>query len=231
MSILSSASRLGESSVAKDTLTYQNSVSVNFPLWKRLFDLVGALLLLAFVAPILMITAIAIAMDGGNIIFYHSRIGVEGRHFRVFKFRSMHIDAEDRLAELLKNDCQARDEWERNHKLRRDPRITAVGRFLRKSSIDEFPQLINVLRGEMSIVGPRPIVQAEVVRYGHYIRQYETVRPGITGLWQVTGRSDVSYRRRVAMDTLYSRKMKNPWVDFKILLMTIPAVLLSRGSY
>jgi exopolysaccharide production protein ExoY len=141
----------------------------------------------------------------------------------------MVVDADERLAAVLAASPEARREWERDHKLREDPRITPFGAFLRRSSLDELPQLFNVLRGEMSIVGPRPIVAKEVIRYGARLAWYCHVRPGITGLWQVSGRNDVAYRRRVAMDILYARN-KTVWLDIKILFLTIPAVLTAKGA-
>jgi lipopolysaccharide/colanic/teichoic acid biosynthesis glycosyltransferase len=142
----------------------------------------------------------------------------------------MYPDAAERLQNILLNDPQARAEWARDHKLRRDPRITPFGRFLRASSLDELPQLFNIIRGEMSVVGPRPIVQAEVVKYGPRFESYRRMRPGLTGLWQVSGRNNVHYRRRVAMDVLYSRR-SSFLLDMKIVAMTLPAVLMSKGSY
>jgi lipopolysaccharide/colanic/teichoic acid biosynthesis glycosyltransferase len=141
----------------------------------------------------------------------------------------MVIDADERLARLLREDHVARDEWARNHKLRNDPRVTRVGRFLRRSSLDELPQLFNVLKGEMSIVGPRPIVEAEIARYGRRIAKYYSVKPGITGIWQVSGRNDVAYRTRVAMDCLYARSVR-PSLYLWLVVATIPAVLSRRGS-
>jgi exopolysaccharide production protein ExoY len=139
-------------------------------------------------------------------------------------------DAETRLAELLVADQAARCEWERDHKLKNDPRITRIGAFLRKSSLDELPQLLNVLAGHMSLVGPRPIVASEIAKYGQHFPAYCSVRPGITGLWQVSGRNDVSYQRRIAMDVAYSRG--NSFALYcKLLAKTIPAVLLRKGSY
>jgi exopolysaccharide production protein ExoY len=205
--------------------------SSGFPMWKRMFDVATASLLLLFLGPLLAIIAILVSLDGGPVIFGHSRIGTNGKLFRVLKFRTMSVDADCRLQELLDRDSLARFEWERTQKLRNDPRITTIGRFLRKSSIDELPQILNVLRGEMSIVGPRPIVQAEAARYGRYIEYYKRARPGITGLWQVNGRNDVSYRTRVALDTLYCRETSNLRTDIKILFLTIPAILFSKGSY
>jgi exopolysaccharide production protein ExoY len=197
----------------------------------RVLDVAIALAVLVFTAPLLVALALTIKLqDGGPALFAHSRIGRGGRTFRCFKFRSMVIDAEARLKALLESDLRARREWEADYKLRKDPRLTPMGDFLRKSSLDELPQLFNVLRGEMSIVGPRPIVQAEVVRYGPAFRHYCSVRPGITGLWQVSGRNDVSYRRRVALDRLYAGS-KNLGTDLRILVLTVPAVLSRNGSY
>jgi lipopolysaccharide/colanic/teichoic acid biosynthesis glycosyltransferase len=142
----------------------------------------------------------------------------------------MLVDSDARLRQLLAESPEARAEWERDHKLRNDPRITALGSFLRRSSLDELPQLFNVLTGEMSLVGPRPIVTAEVKRYGRRFGHYCSVRPGITGLWQVSGRNDVSYRRRVAIDTCYAQRQSLA-LDLRILVATIPSVLLRKGSY
>ena len=142
----------------------------------------------------------------------------------------MGVDAPDRLAAVLAEDPEARACWERDHKLKNDPRITPIGGFLRRSSLDELPQLINVLRGDMSIVGPRPITMVEAERYGRYIVEYVSVAPGITGLWQISGRNDVSYRRRVALDVAFARSRSLP-LYVKIAVMTVPAVLFARGSY
>ena len=187
----------------------------------------GALL---FLAPLMIIISLMVFLhDGGPIFFAHRRVGRGGRSFPCLKFRSMATDAEARLEKLLAADPEAQQEWAASHKLRADPRITRIGDFLRRSSLDELPQLINVLRGEMSLVGPRPVVHAESAHYGHWFESYCSVRPGITGLWQVSGRSDVCYRRRVALDVLYVRR-KSLAMDFGILVQTVPAVLLHRGS-
>jgi|SRR5262245_3198855 len=197
----------------------------------RAMDVTVAFCALLFLLPLMAIIAIVIvAQDGGPVLFAHRRIGFHGRPFYCLKFRSMAIGAEARLAALLAADPIARAEWARDHKLRRDPRVTPFGVFLRRSSLDELPQLFNVLRGEMSIVGPRPIVEAEICRYGRRFRHYCAVRPGITGLWQVSGRTDVDYRARVAMDCLYV-KSKSPWLYVWIIVATIPAVIMRRGSY
>jgi exopolysaccharide production protein ExoY len=197
----------------------------------RALDLTIALGVLIFTLPLLIVVALLVRMqDGGRAVFAHERIGRNGRMFKCLKFRSMVLDADRRLAELLASDPYARAEWDRDHKLKCDPRITRVGAFLRRSSLDELPQLFNVLRGDMSIVGPRPIVTAEISRYGRRFQHYCAVKPGITGLWQVSGRNDVAYRRRVAMDTLYARHKSLAW-DIKLLLLTVPAVLFASGSY
>ncbi len=197
----------------------------------RVLDIACSLAALVFFAPFLIVLVLLVWLgDGASPIFAQRRIGRGGRMFRCFKLRTMVPDAEARLEKLLARDPAAREEWARDQKLRRDPRITPIGRFLRTSSFDELPQLYNVLRGDMSIVGPRPIVDAEKVRYGRYIRDYCSVPPGITGLWQISGRNDVSYRRRVALDVTYARAKSLP-LDLKIIVATIPAVLLRRGSY
>ncbi|MDB5455852.1 MAG: rfbP [Caulobacter sp.] len=207
---------------------------VTAPLGEMAMDATNALialLALLFLLPIIIGVAIAIwSQDPGPVLFAHRRVGRGGKSFYCLKFRSMALDAESRLAELLANDPEAHAEWTRDHKLRNDPRVTPLGAFLRKSSLDELPQLFNVLRGEMSLVGPRPIVDAEISRYGHRFVHYCAVKPGITGLWQVSGRNDVSYRSRVAMDCLYA-KAKSPMLDAWLLAATIPAVLLRKGSY
>ncbi len=197
----------------------------------RFMDVTIAAIALAILLPVIVILCLAIAaQDGGHPIFVHRRIGRGGRTFPCLKLRTMVRDSEDRLHRLLESDPAARAEWAIDQKLRMDPRVTPLGRFLRKSSLDELPQLVNVLVGHMSLVGPRPIVAAEVARYGRYFRFYCAVRPGITGLWQVSGRNDTSYRRRVAMDTVYSRS-RSVGTDISILMRTVPAVLASKGSF
>jgi lipopolysaccharide/colanic/teichoic acid biosynthesis glycosyltransferase len=195
----------------------------------RTLDLAIAILGIAFLLPLFVSVALVLAFQNGPILIGHRRIGLGGHSFKCLKFRSMVIDADERLARLLREDHVARDEWARNHKLRNDPRVTRVGRFLRRSSLDELPQLFNVLKGEMSIVGPRPIVEAEIARYGRRIAKYYSVKPGITGIWQVSGRNDVAYRTRVAMDCLYARSVR-PSLYLWLVVATIPAVLSRRGS-
>jgi lipopolysaccharide/colanic/teichoic acid biosynthesis glycosyltransferase len=199
--------------------------------YARALDVTISLILLVAVAPLMALVGLMVyATNPGPMFFGHVRIGRGGRNFRCFKFRSMVVDAETRLGTLLASDPVAAAEWARDHKLRDDPRITSIGRFLRQTSLDELPQLFNVLRGEMSLVGPRPIVRDEIGKYRRYFREYCEVRPGITGLWQVSGRNDVSYRRRVAMDVAYVRSQSIK-LYLRILILTIPSVLRSRGSY
>jgi exopolysaccharide production protein ExoY len=178
----------------------------------------------------LLTAAVIWVLDPGPVVFRQLRIGAGGRVFRVLKFRTMRTDADAMLARLLAANPVARREWMARQKLEVDPRVTALGNFLRRSSIDELPQLLNVLKGEMSLVGPRPSVPDESDRYGFRLRSYLSVKPGLTGLWQVSGRNNTTYAHRVALDVSYSRKLSLA-LDFKILLATIPAVLASEGCY
>ena len=197
----------------------------------RLFDIIGALTLLMLFAPLLgCITLTYLCGGNSRILFAHKRIGRNGRSFPCLKFRTMVPDAEDRLAHILASDEHRRAEWLADRKMRDDPRVTRIGRFLRKSSFDELPQLINVLRGEMSLVGPRPIVSGEIPLYGRHIGSYCDVRPGLSGLWQVSGRNDVSYRRRVAYDVCYARS-RSLGLYFSILMRTPACLILARGCY
>ncbi len=196
---------------------------------KALFDQAVAALALALLSPLFLVLCALIRLDGGPAFFGHRRIGEGGQRFRCLKFRTMTVDADRVLRELLERDPAARLEWQGTQKLRQDPRVTRIGQVLRKTSLDELPQLLNVLRGEMSLVGPRPIVDAEVARYGDKIAFYYETKPGITGLWQVSGRSNTSYEYRVQVDVWYVRN----WTllhDIAILLKTIPAVLLKEGA-
>ena len=197
---------------------------------KRLFDIATASLLLALLLPLLLAVTALISRDGGKILFGHRRIGAQGRSFKCWKFRSMVPNAESVLREGLDNDPEARAEWERDFKLRNDPRITPVGRFLRSTSLDELPQLLNVLAGEMSLVGPRPIVADEVPRYGAAFHDYTRCRPGITGIWQVSGRNDTGYTQRVRLDQHYARNWSFA-ADLAVLLRTPIAVLRRSGAY
>lgn len=197
----------------------------------HVIDVVLASIMLVFFAPVMIAVALAVYLhDRGPIFFGHSRVGYGGRSFKCLKFRTMVVDSEARLQALLKSDPVARREWELARKLRKDPRVTWLGQFLRVSSLDELPQLFNVLRGEMSLVGPRPIVKDESVYYGRRMSAYCATRPGITGLWQISGRNDTTYRRRVAMDVMYVRR-RCVALYLKILVGTVPAVLLKSGAY
>ena len=197
---------------------------------KRAFDVVAATALLIVIAPVMLAIAAAIKLDGGTIIYRHNRIGLGGRPFLCFKFRTMVQDADRCLAAYLETNAQAAAEWAHRRKLSKDPRVTRIGAILRKTSLDELPQLFNVIRGEMSLVGPRPVVQAELDQhYGGAAAAYMSCRPGLTGLWQVSGRSDTCYETRVALDTRYVRE----WSllgDIKILAKTLPAVVARRGA-
>ena len=167
-------------------------------LGKRVFDLIAALFLLVFSLPLMAMVGVLVAMDGGSVFYKGLRIGRHGAPFKCLKFRTMISDAECCLEEYLSYHPDALEQWNREQKLATDPRITSVGRFLRSSSLDELPQLINVIKGEMSLVGPRPITRPELERYGPAASLYKSVRPGMTGLWQISGRNEVSYATRVA---------------------------------
>lgn len=199
-------------------------------LLKRVFDLAAAVLLLLLCALPWLLIAARIRKDGGPAMFAHQRVGQSGRMFPCFKFRTMHVDAEEQLRELLARDPGAREEWDREFKLRNDPRITPIGQFLRRTSLDELPQLFNVIRGEMSLVGPRPIIQAELARYGDDVDYFLMVRPGMTGLWQVSGRNDVDYDTRVYLDTWYVKNW-SLWYDIAILFKTVRVVFGRKGAY
>jgi exopolysaccharide production protein ExoY len=199
---------------------------------KRALDLVIAIALLIFVSPLMIALAIAIRLqDGGPALFRQARVGCGGKAFTCYKFRTMVQDADARLDHILATDPVAAAEWAATQKLRNDPRILGwVGRFLRVTSLDELPQLFNIIRGDMSVVGPRPIVRSEVPRYSSLYHYYKSVRPGVTGLWQISGRNNTSYRRRICLDAAYARR----WcvaLDLWILWRTIPAVLFRRGAY
>ena len=197
---------------------------------KRAFDCTAAMFLLILLLPFFALVGCLIAIaDRGNVFFGHARIGRGGTVFICLKFRTMFHDAEARLQALLAADPRRAAEWALHRKLDRDPRITPIGRFLRATSLDELPQLINVLRGEMSIVGPRPVTAEELLRYGSCARAYKSVRPGITGLWQVSGRNTVSYGDRVRLDQRYAQEW-GVWTDLLLVLRTPYAVLSQRGA-
>jgi len=198
---------------------------------KRIFDLIATVSGGLLILPILLVLAILVGVDNkGRVIFAHRRVGQNGKLFPCYKFQSMVPDAQERLEEYLTKNPEARKEWEESFKLTNDPRVTKLGAFLRKTSLDELPQLWNVLMGDMSLVGPRPIVTKEVERYGDYIREYYMVPPGITGMWQVNGRSDTTYEERVAMDTWYVRNW-SVWIDLVYLFKTVKTVFTGKGAY
>jgi len=202
-----------------------------FPIAKRALDIFGAAVGLVLLAPFFLIVALMVRADGGPAFFAHQRVGRGGKLFGCLKFRSMVVDSQARLEALLASDPAARAEWDATRKLKNDPRITRIGRFLRSTSLDELPQLINVLRGEMSLVGPRPVLEAELDRYyGASAAHYMAVRPGITGLWQVSGRSETTYESRVALDVSYVSR-PSFMADIAILLRTPLAVLSRRGAH
>lgn len=201
------------------------------PRLMRGFDIAVSAVAIVLLLPFMIaIYALVRFTSAGPGVFAQKRVGREGELFPCLKFRSMVVDAQEQLDKLLAESPEARLEWERDQKLRNDPRVTVVGNFLRKTSLDELPQLFNVLAGQMSIVGPRPIVQNEIVRYGDRFAAYCSVRPGLTGLWQMSGRNDVSYAMRVRLDTLYVRR-QSVLLDVAICLRTVPALLNSRGCY
>ena len=197
---------------------------------KRVFDVFSAFCGLALLAPILLTVALLITLsDRGPALYGHRRVGRQGRTFLCWKFRSMVRNGDAVLAQYLAQNPAAEREWRETQKLAHDPRVTAIGRFLRKTSIDELPQLWNVLVGQMSVIGPRPITRAELDRYGKDRRYYLLVRPGITGLWQVSGRNSTTYDRRIAIDRTYLENWSYSQ-DFMILWKTVPAVLKSEGA-
>ena len=197
---------------------------------KRIVDIVLALGGIILLAPLLVICYVAVVLSSpGPALFRHKRGGFNGRKFECLKFRTMVPDAAERLQALLASDPAAAAEWAATRKLQNDPRVTAIGAILRKSSLDELPQLFNVLRGEMSIVGPRPVTEEELERYSTSVGAYLSCRPGITGLWQVSGRSTTSYEKRVACDAYYAHNWSMV-LDAKIIVVTIPALLSTDGA-
>ena len=198
---------------------------------KRTFDIAASALGLIIASPVMLLTAVLIKTnDGGPAIYKQKRIGKDGKEFTIYKFRSMHIDADARLAEMLKSDPAVAEEYARNAKLKDDPRITKVGKFIRKSSIDELPQLLNILKGEMSIVGPRPLVNGELSEHGGNGAIYQSVRPGITGWWACNGRSDVEeYEDRLKLEYYYVENCGIS-LDVKCIVKTIAAVCGAKGA-
>lgn len=197
---------------------------------KRIMDVLGSLGIIILLSPVLLYLYFSVKKDGGNAIYGHPRIGRNGKIFKCLKFRSMVVNSKEVLDELLRTDPEARAEWEKDFKLKNDPRITKIGAFIRKTSLDELPQLFNVLKGEMSLVGPRPIVADELERYQDDVEYYLMAKPGMTGLWQVSGRNDVDYNTRVYFDSWYVKNW-SLWNDIAILFKTVNVVLKKDGAY
>jgi len=215
-----------------DTVLLKLQNNINNPrarVIKRAFDIIAAIFALLLLSPVMLCLYFIVGRDGGNPIYAHRRVGKNGNTFDCLKFRSMIVNSDEVLKQHLSENPAARAEWMQSHKLSNDPRITSIGRFMRESSLDELPQLLNVLRGEMSIVGPRPIVTEEQSKYGEYLPYYLEMVPGITGLWQTSGRSNTSYRERVLLDVWYSRNW-SIWHDLVIILRTVPALINSLGA-
>ncbi len=209
----------------------QNLLKPSNLLLKRVTDLIlamtGGLLLL----PVFALIALFVALDSKGPVFYaHKRLGRYGRPMRILKFRTMHQNADKLLADILENDPEAREEWEASFKLRKDPRVTRVGRILRKTSLDELPQLWNVIKGDMSLVGPRPIIEAEVEKYGDDYELFSSVKPGVSGLWQISGRSETDYVERVSLDSSYIQSWSF-WLDLYIIFRTVAVVFEGKGAY
>ena len=198
---------------------------------KRFMDLsvviIGGIILLPF---FMIITLLVKISSQGTVLYKHKRIGKDGEYFTAYKFRSMFSNSDELFKELIENDPDLKKEWEANFKLRNDPRVTKIGKFLRRTSFDEFPQIINILKGEMSLVGPRPITNAEVEKYGEDYQRIFSVKPGLTGLWQISGRSDSDYEERVSYDTYYLQSW-SVWLDIWVLLKTFGVVFKGKGAY
>ena len=198
---------------------------------KRAIDVVVTSAALIFAFPLFAFLAALVKLTSSGPMFYgHKRLGLQGLPFLAWKFRTMYSNGDAILKEHLANNPDAREEWDRDQKLRDDPRVTGVGKILRRLSLDELPQLWNVLKGDMSLVGPRPIVNAEIEKYGRVFHLYTGVKPGITGLWQVSGRNDTTYEQRVRLDQYYVRNW-SPWLDVYILCKTVSVVITREGAY
>ena len=205
--------------------------SFRYRVLKPLLDLLVVLLVLPIALPLgLLVAALIRLTSPGSVLYRHRRIGQYQQPLYVWKFRTMYEDGDSVLEQYLRSNAEAREEWERTQKLKDDPRVTPIGQLLRKTSLDEVPQLLNVLTGQMSIVGPRPIVDDEQSKYGEHFRTYTYAVPGITGLWQVSGRSNVDYPERVMMDVEYVEQWSF-WMELKILFKTVPTILKHTGAY
>ena len=199
--------------------------------FKRFFDIFFVIIVVLIISPVFIcIMIVNFLLNGNPIFFTHSRLGCSGKLFNVYKFRTMHLDADGMLQKYFKDSPDDRKNWNEKHKLINDPRINNFGFFLRRYSLDELPQLLNVLKGEMSLVGPRPIVNDEVEKYGDSFNFYKKVKPGITGLWQVSGRNDIRYNKRVELDVFYARNISF-LLDLSILFRTLPVIIFKKGAY
>ena len=197
---------------------------------KRLFDVIFSLAVLILFSPVYLLLATLIAISSPGPIFYvQERVGKNYRHFGCIKFRTMVINADEMLVDIMATSPHLREEFEGNFKLKQDPRITWIGRFLRLTSLDEFPQFWNVLKGDMSVVGPRPLVPEELPKYGHHMDKILTIRPGITGLWQVSGRNDIPYNRRVQIDVYYVN-FRNFWLDLWLIMKTLGVIVYTKNN-
>tara|TARA_B100000941_G_C28375996_1_gene484723 strand:- start:161 stop:799 length:639 start_codon:yes stop_codon:yes gene_type:complete len=204
-----------------------------YEITKRYFEIIFSIFIILFSIPLVLVLALLIKLNSrGPIFFKQIRIGKDKKLFECFKFRTMSKEADDILNNLILKDKKLRKEFKKTQKLKNDPRITPIGKFLRKTSLDELPQFLNVLKGEMSLIGPRPIVEEEKIRYGKNLNKVLSIKPGITGLWQVSGRNKLSYKRRIKLDLIYVNQ-RNISMDFNILIRTIGVILFpfDRGAY
>jgi Undecaprenyl-phosphate galactose phosphotransferase WbaP len=198
---------------------------------KRFMDLTVVIIGGIIILPLILLISLLVKLSSpGPVLYGHTRLGKDGRHFTAYKFRSMVMNADEKLRAILTENPEVREEWEANHKLKNDPRVTKIGRILRRTSFDEFPQLVNILKGEMSLVGPRPIVDDEIDKYGEDYNRIFSVKPGLTGLWQVSGRSDTDYSERVFLDTYYLQSW-SVWLDIWVLFKTFSVVIKGKGAY
>lgn len=230
---------VSESNVIVDEAIVQPNIKekvevrkVLYKVVKRLMDILGGLVGCVLLVPITVAVYIArkvLKEDDGPLFYEHLRYGKDGKKFRIYKFRSMCIDADKKLKEYLEQNEEAKREFEENHKLKEDPRITRLGKFIRKTSVDELPQFINVLKGDMSIIGPRPIVDGEIEKYGENKGKFLSVRPGLTGYWAANGRSDITYEERMKMELYYVDNISLK-LDVQIFLKTIISVIKKEGA-
>ena len=218
------------SPVAKRPVNKQISRRQSQDLTKRLFDIVFSLFVLVVFAPLYLVLALIIAgTSSGSVFYIQERVGQNYQRFGCIKFRTMIPDADRLLQEMMAESAELRQEFSENFKLKSDPRITKIGKFLRSTNLDEFPQFLNVLKGEMSIVGPRPLVPEEIERYGKQIDRVLTIRPGITGLWQVSGRNDIPYEQRIRIDVSYVKR-RNFWLDLRIVFKTVLLTIMPKNN-